>query len=54
MNDQDDRPRHLRRYTHPEIGPKGRFDDHDRIGLWAILGQLLLVVAIICLLLPRG
>jgi hypothetical protein len=54
MNDQEDRPRHLRRYTETYLGPKGRLNPYDRVGLWAVAFHLLLMVAIFCLLLPRG
>lgn len=48
---QDDRPRHLRRYTETYLGPKGRLHPSDRIGLWAIVAQavFLLVAAVVVL-----
>lgn len=54
VKEQEDRPRHLRRYTETYLGPKGRMHPYDRVGLWAVAFHLLLMVAIFCLLLPRG
>lgn len=54
MNHDDQTPKHLQRYVPPPLGERGRFNPYDRVGLWAILGHIILIVLIYSTLLPRG
>ncbi|MFG1300563.1 hypothetical protein V5F49_12280 [Xanthobacter sp. V3C-3] len=50
---QDETPRHLRRYSEPDIGPKGRFDGDDKKGLWAIAAHITFFLVAAALVLGR-